>query len=247
MTDTPSSDLVKINVKEILSFFDEKPDWSIKHATSVVGVIGEDLNAACFQRYMESNGAKATVLQDPVGTGKRKGPRLDRWIKVDCPHGSRTLFQTEIKNWSAHAIGGETLPVDASHAEVTKYKQKRWKDKWDSRKRTLKNDYIAKVMVPMKPPSDLGLKEENIRPLLIFWEALGPKARSHLFCMTNLTYNFPFNIPSTWPNSMTYEFPELWVFSVSSYLRSIKDAIIELPMPNVASRLQALERLTSVM
>ena len=71
---TSSSEFVTINVEETLRFFDEKPDWSIKQATGVVGVVGEDLNAACFQRYVESKGAKATVLCNSVTTGGRKGP-----------------------------------------------------------------------------------------------------------------------------------------------------------------------------
>ncbi len=111
-----SSFKVTKKVKELLHFFDEKPDWSRGQATSVVGVIGEDLNTACFQSYLESTGGSAKVLTDTksskplsVTTGKQKGPRLDRWMDVNWPDGSSTVFQTEIKNWSAHAIGGKVL------------------------------------------------------------------------------------------------------------------------------------------
>ena len=238
-----SSELVTINVKEILSFFDEKPVWSINHASGVAGVVGEDLNVSCFQRYIESNGAKVTVRTDPVTTGRRKGPRLDRWIVVDWLDGRRTVFQTEIKNWSAHAIGVRTLPVRATPEEVAEYKQPRWQMMWDSQRRTLTFDLVAKVLVPMKPPPDL--EGEDILPLLIFWEALGPRDQpdSPLFKMEGPTGGFQFDPPRTWPSPG--KFRSLWVFSVSSYLRSISDDIIELRMPVAADRLRILKRLFS--
>ncbi len=246
MTDTSSSVSVTIDVQETLRFFDEKPDWSNKHATGIVGVLGEDLNAACFQCYIESKGGSVAVLQDTVGTGGKKGPRLDRWITVDWSDGSKTVFQTEIKNWSAHAKGGKTLPVNAPSKEVADYKQRRWKERWDSSRRTLNDDKTAKVLVPMKPPSGLEERRESIRPLLIFWEAIGPRNKSgdHLFHMDKPTCDFPFDIPSTWPQPpYEREFPSLWVFSVSSYLRSIPDTTIELQMPNAVARLRIIESL----
>ena len=239
-----SSEFVAINVEEVLRFFDEKPDWSIKQVAAVVGVVGEDLNAACFQHYVESTmGAKVTVRTDPVTTGRRKGPRLDRWIVVDWPDKARTAFQTEIKSWSAHAFGGRTLPVRATPEQVAEYKRPRWQMMWDRDRRTLTFREIAKVLVPMKPPCDLGADE--ILPLLIFWEVLGrpDQAESHLFKAEGPTGGFSFDPPATWPPAGT--FPALWVFSVSSYLRSIRDTSVELHMPNAARRLQILRRLFS--
>ena len=243
--------MVTIYVEDVLRFFDEKPDWAEKHATGIVGIVGEDLNAACFQHYLESTGARAIVLKDPdsnkphrVTTGNRKGPWLDRWIEVDWRDGSKTVFQTEIKNWSAHAIGGKTLSVSASPEEVTNYKQTRWEGHWVVQRHTLREPYTAKVLVRMKPPD--GVDEKISRPLLIFWEALGPRdqADSHLFSMEAPSCDFPFALPGTWPRP--YEFPELWVFSVSSYLRSIPDASIRLDMPDAADRIQILNRLFSI-
>ena len=238
-----SPEFVTINVEEILRFFDEKPEWAIGHVAGVAGVVGEDLNVSCFQRYIESNGAKVTVRTDPVTTGRRKGPRLDRWIVVDWPDGRRTVFQTEIKNWSSHSFGGKTLPVRATPEKVTEYKQPRWQMMWDSQRRTLTFSEVAKVLVPMKPPPDL--EGEDILPLLIFWEALGPRDQpdSHLFKMEGPTGGFPFDPPPTWPSPG--KFRALWVFSVSSYLRSIPDACIELRMPVAADRLRILKRLFS--
>lgn len=246
MKSVASSPQVTINPRELLRFFDEKPAWSIGHATSVVGIAGEDLNAACFQHYLEARCAKVRVLDTPVTTGQTRGPRLDRWIDVAWSSGSRTVFQTEIKNWSAHAVGGKVLPVSASPEEVAVYKQARWERRWDEERQTLNWHPTAKVLVRMKPPE--GIDERSIRPLLILWEAIGPrdKAEDHLFSV-NVTCDFNFPLPSTWPTPNErpnlWDFQELWVFSVSSYLRSIPEASVELYMPNVAHRLGVLERM----
>ena len=72
-------------------------------------MLGEDLSAASLQHCLESNGASyVNVRPETVGTGRQKGPRLDRWIEADLADGRRVLFQTEIKSWSAWAIGWET-------------------------------------------------------------------------------------------------------------------------------------------
>lgn len=111
----PQNQLMSINIKQTLEFFDEKPEWSHKHATAIVGVLGEDLAAAAFQHCLERNGGRnISIVDETVGTGGRKGPRLDRWIRADLPDNRRVLFQTEIKNWSAHAIGGKTLKAGES-------------------------------------------------------------------------------------------------------------------------------------
>ena len=199
-------------------------------------MVGEDLNSACFQHYAtKSRGATVEVLPGPVTTGKQRGPRLDRWIKADWPDGSKILYQTEIKNWSAHAIGGNDLPVDAKPQKVAAYKQKCWHRHWDSKSGILRGNSCAKVLVPMKCPA--GLDARKIRPLLIFWEALGPKdADDHLFSVNARRPHYP-DFPK-FP-----ELTELWVFSVSSYLRSLKDTHICLPMPHAARRIQALNRM----
>lgn len=242
MTETLSEALVTINVKELLSFFDETPDWSDKHASAVVGVVGEDLNAACFQHYLKAQGATAVIRPENVTTGKQKGPRLDRWIEVEWPDGSETVFQAEIKGWSAHAISGEKLEVQATAEEVEAYKRKRWEHRWDSERRALKIPMTAKVLVEMTPPCDLEGKA--IRPLLIFWEALGPReaAGKQLFYESEPSCDPPFGWRNDWPKKL-HKFPELWVFSVSSYLRSIPDARISLPMPVASARFSALRRL----
>ena len=218
-----------VDVRETIKFFDEIPSYSEKQATSVVSVTGEDLAAGCFQRYLEKKeGATVCIRSESVTTGKRKGPRLDRWIVVDWPDGSQVTFQTEIKNWSAHAIGGERLPLNISAAELRDYKKKMWEGLWDSDDQSI-NDYDhGKVLTRMNPPDDLAAS--HILPLLILWTPIAPESEPDS-CLFKVSTN-----PSC-------GFNELWVFSISSYLRSIRKSKICLRMPIAAKRLQILNSL----
>jgi hypothetical protein len=72
----------------------------------------------------------------------------------------------------------------------------------------------------------------------MFWEAIGPRddAYEHLF-----------RVPT--PPNGQHEFNELWVFSASSYLRSLMDTntvSIALRMPEAAERLKVLKQLVSI-
>ena len=239
MDDVSDSALLSVDVEGLLNFFDEKPDWSVGHATGIVGIVGEDLNTACLQHYLKCRGATATVLQNPrtgkpwpVNTGQTKGPRLDRWIQVDWPDRSSTVFQTEIKSWSAHAFGGVRFPLSGSVREVRKRKREQWDCLWDSRKKRLKHPLTLKVLEPMKPPG--GVDPVTVRPLLIFWAALESRKApdDHLFRV----------------EVSGAEFQELWVFSVSGYLRSRLSAGVtrmDLEMPDAVRRLRTLNRMFS--
>ena len=242
MSSTLSSDtsLVTVHVEDLLRFFDEKPDWALKRATSVVGIAGEDLSAACFQYYVTSKGGSACVLRETdstrplrVTTGNKKGYWLDRWIRVKLSDGSGYALQTEIKSWSSHAIQGRTLPVPATTEQLREYKVARWKQHWDLERLCLKGTYTAKVLTRMKVPKEVG--ESKVQPLLIFWEALAPEGEvdKHLFNV---------KVAKDAPG----HFKELWVFSVSSYLRSIQESTLDLEMPEAAGRLGVLDRLFTV-
>ena len=236
----PSSSILTADIEGLLNFFDQKPDWSVGHATGIVAVVGEDLNAACLQHYVKCRGGSTTVLRHPitgkpfaVTTGHTKGPRLDRWIKLQWPDRSAIVFQTEIKNWSAHAFGSVPFPLSGSLREVRRRKREQWDSLWDSRKKRLKNPLTEKVLVPMRPPDcvDHGVE---VLPLLIFWAAVESrkKPNDHLFQV----------------DVAGAEFKKLWVFSVSGYLRSLRSegvASIELEMPDAARRLWSLNRLFS--
>ena len=135
------------------------------------------------------------------------------------------------------------MHLDASPQKVREHREKRWANEWSSKCRTLKHPYICKVLLPMKPPK--ALENETIKPLLIFWAVLGPQD-TPLSKVDDLTYDFPFNKPANWPNEIPNKFSELWVFSVSTYLRGIGADTLELPMPNAATRVRLLNHLVSL-
>ena len=173
-TMTTGDSLLTLDVREALEFFDDPPPSAIGHATAVVGVLGEDLAAGLFSHCIRVNKlGKTKVMQgEKVVRGGRKGPWLDRWIEVEWSKGGTTLFQTEIKNTSAHGTHGESLTLDASETEIRGRKLERWGEIWDPVKRGLTWKEAAKVLVPMQPPK--GFDPESVLPLLLLWNVVGP-------------------------------------------------------------------------
>ena len=172
-TVTTGDSLLTLDVREALAFFDDPPPSAIGHATAVVGVLGEDLAAGLFSHCIRVNKlGKTKVMQgEKVVRGGRKGPWLDRWIEVEWSKGGTTLFQTELKNTSAHGTHGESLTLDASETEIRGRKLERWGEIWDPVKRGLTWKEAAKVLVPMQPPE--GFDPESVLPLLLLWNVVG--------------------------------------------------------------------------
>ena len=217
---------LKIDVRLLLEFFDEKPHESVGHATAVVGVAGEDIGVGLLKHYLEcTRNAKVRIIPATPTTGKRKGPRLDRWVDVAWPDGSGQLFQTEIKNWSAHAIGGRILKVNAPEDEVSRFGVERWQ----GHVRSMDWRAIGKVLTPMRKPWDVD-PSHTLEPLLIYWWVIHPEGGGESFFAHDL-------------GAASAEFSRLWYFSMSSYLRSLNEATIELDMPNAANRISWLHRL----
>ena len=228
-----------IDVQETIRFFDEVPDYSYKQAPGIIAVAGEDLAVGCFQKHLEAQRATVcvrhiengdSICPEPVTTGKKRGPRLDRWVVVDWPDKGRTVFQAEIKNSAAHGWGGKTICLNASAEKLRAYSQREWNGLWDPESQSLRGPENAKVLVPMKPPDDLS--GEHILPLFICWTPVAPESEQD---------NFLFKV-ATRP-SPTCGFNKLWVFSISSYLRSLEKPRIALKMPVAAAKLHTLNRL----
>ena len=100
-------------------------------------------------------------------------------------------------------------------------------------KRLLRDPGAAKVLKKMKVPADPDLKRACVKPLLICWTPMAPE---------NEPDSFLFQV-ATRPNPPDCDFSELWVFSISSYLRSLEQATIALKMPIAAAKLRTLDRL----
>ena len=106
----------QLDLEQLIHFFDETPKDSVKQATSMVAVFGEDLGLALLREYCEKKGYSFNLLEGICTMQKQGGSRLDAWIRVDTDPekkiGPVYYFQTEIKNWSAHALDGEYIPLD---------------------------------------------------------------------------------------------------------------------------------------
>lgn len=217
---------MKLNVKELLDFFDNKKD-DIRHdISSVIGVVGEDLGAALFKRYYEETfGKKVIISPFPVVSGTMKGPRLDRWIYIEQSKDKFVAYQTEIKNWSAYAIGARKVGIDPK--DIPSVGLLNWQDRIERLQHKDKNGE-NKVFYPMKKPIDFPA-DTNPESLMIYWYVLSKDGR-------NLNPFFQLNM------NVNGNTRKLSVFSMSNYLRSIKSENINLDMPSAEKRIRLLSK-----
>jgi len=216
--------MVEIDIIELLKFYDEKIQTSVHHATAINAIAGEDLGAGLITHYLNRKNNSAKVLQDPCTQKTKRGYRLDRWI-LAIRNDKKIYYQTEIKNWSAHAIGGTVLKINATQDEVSEYKIKRWHKSWDGQ--TLTEKAARKVLTPMKPIEE----NSKVEPLICFWMSMHPEGKKEPFFSVDIKDK---------------NFSRLWVFSMSAYLRNLlnsgeKKATLE--MPDTESRVAWLNTL----
>ena len=145
-------------------------------------------------------GQRAEALNGPCTTGKKKGVRLDAWVLADDGAGAKVLYQVEVKNWSAHAIGGARLNLDAAPAKIAAHKIDRWQQQSDDASGTFRDESVAKVLVRMRAPQDCDLQE----PVICYWWGVHPEGADEPL--------FQRQIRDHWCT-------RVWIFSMSSYLR----------------------------
>ena len=219
--------MIEIDVVKILEFYDEEVPSSLHHATAINAVAGEDIGAGLILHYLKQKNISAKILSEKCSQRTKKGVRLDRWI-LAIKNGKKVYYQTEIKNWSAHAIGGKILKINATPKETSEYKIKRWNHFWDGK--TLRAEKARKVLTPMKPIED----KSKVEPLICFWDLMHPSGKKEPF----------FSVPLKDEN-----FSRLWVFSMSAHLRNLlssgeKKIILE--MSETKSRIEWLKTMFRV-
>lgn len=215
--------LLELDIVAALRFFDEAVRESRYHATAVVAIAGEEMAIGLLADYFRQQGVTASVLPGPVTQGTPKGSRLDRWLRVSRDR-EVTYYQTEIKNWSAHAIGGKVLRVGATPAQLEAYKIERWNKQWDGH--TFRQESVLKVLTPMKPP----VVDARVEPMICFWEALHPTGGLEPLFSVQLDNQY---------------FSRVWVFSMSAYLRCCLGSgatSLQLEMPDTTNRLTWLHK-----
>ena len=106
-----------------------------------------------------------------------------------------------------------------------------WQSAWDEETQTLRDKKgSAKVLLPMKIPEDLS--GERVKPLLICWTPMAPEKELD---------SFLFRVEARF--SLECDFRELWIFSISSYLRNLNESEISLNMPMTVARYRIFDRL----
>ena len=188
-----------INLKQLIEFFDEKVPSSIGHATALCSVLGEDIGVFLIQHYFEKENYKVNVYDAPCTQGTKKGERLDKWISIEKDN-KRILYQVEIKNWSAHAIGGKTIALDADENSLKKHRNDRWQNQFKNKMPNKKS--TNKVLLKMKPPEP----NYEVKPMLCFWDAMHYEGDDEPFFEIKITHD---------------NFSNLCVFSMSTYIRNL--------------------------
>jgi len=223
---------MKLDIKELLDFFDDTP--SKGNASAIVGMLGEDLNAAVYKHFTRNN---VEVQGDSVVQGFKGGKNLDRWI-LDTKKNS--LYQVEIKSWSATAIGGRRLKSDAGDEEISRIAKYYWDQQMNSSfsKEKKHPNNVSKVLLKMRPPEKY--KTLNVEPLLIYWMPITSDPNG-LNPLSKLPVTYLYSVIKT-------DFNELTIFSVSLYLRQLYKKgkgkkVIDLDMPHFKHRMDILSRL----
>jgi len=226
---------MKLNIKELLDFFDDKKDSEKGDANALMAVMGEDLNAAVYKHFRNN---KVEILHDEsVLAGGKGGKWLDRWV-VDKEN--KKIFQCEIKNWGATALGGKKLSSDANDENTKKVAKHHWG-------RELNNNFsetkehpngVTKALLAMRKPK--GYEKYKVESLLIYWMPITSDPNG-LNPLSKLPVTYLHSVIKT-------DFNELTIFSVSLYLRQLYKKgkgkkVVDLDMPHFKHRMDILTRL----
>lgn len=219
----------KIHLRELLKFYDYRVPSANTHASAVNALLGEDLAVALLVHYFKSEGLNVLALNEVCTQGTKRGNRLDKWILVNSSTGS-IIYQVEIKNWSAHSIGGKSVKLDADEAYMRDYRLKRWRFQFNEEKKVPSQKETLKVLTKMRVPT--AYKNFKHEALLCFWEAMHPKGE--------LEALFEVDVQSE-------SFSKLKIFSMSNYVSQLLKTTdtLEVEMADADARIDWLNRIYS--
>lgn len=225
------------NIDELIKFYDLKGE-NHKHASSVTGLIGEDLITGIFKHYLESQNSNVNVTILPDNPKEEKGRWLDRWIVQEI--GTKNIcFQTEIKNWSAHSLGGVHFEYDPNNPLnfETSDSDKIFDKTWDDQKFEFKDAAVNKVLKQMKSNAELdSIPNKTIEPLVCFWMPITKSSVKEPIIELKIS------------NTNT-NFDRVTIFSSSIYLRQLRrdgKTKIEIESGQIATRMERLNNLFSI-
>jgi len=219
----------KLHLRELLNFYDYRVPSSNTHASAVSALLGEDLAVALLVHYFKCEGLDVLVLDEVCTQGTQRGNRLDKWISVKSSTTS-IIYQVEIKNWSAHSIGGKSVKIDADEDYMRDYRLKRWRLQFNEETQVPSQKETLKVLTKMRVPT--ACKNFKHEALLCFWEAIHPKGE--------LEALFEVDVHSE-------SFSKLKFFSMSNYVSLLLKTTetLEVEMADADARIDWLKRLYS--
>ena len=233
---------VKINIEEIIRFYDNKEEVDKSHASAITGLAGEDLAAGLIVHYFNNRNKNETctiVKNDKkqsdhsVSEEKKNGKKLDRWICVKEGN-NKIYYQTEIKNWSSHSKGGEKVSLDIEEQKLINLSRKMFQLYCNCENEKLidfHDDSINKVLLKMNNPSGYNEQNDTIEPLVCFWFPVLSPTLSECLPFFSVQLN-----EKKFKNLLHF-------FSMSIYLRNLlKTGVkeIDIEMPNFTERVKKL-------
>lgn len=217
----------RLHLRELLNFYDYRVPSSNTHASAVNAVLGEDLAVALLVHYFKGDGLEVVALDEVCTQGTQRGFRLDKWIAVKSKKDS-VIYQVEIKNWSAHSIGGKPVMQDADEQYMRDFRIKRWNVQFNAEKKVPSQKETLKVLTKMRVPTEYGNYKH--KALLCFWEPLHDNGELKAF--------FEVDVESD-------AFNKLSVFSMSNYVSELRKTTetLEVEMPDADARIEWLRKL----
>jgi len=219
-------DHLLVNVKQLLSFYDENRQMQ-PHSNAIKTLAGEELGFALVIEYFKRVGVTAKLLNRRCNVGSRSGSRLDGWLETTSSSSATiTYYQVEVKSWSIHGVGGDctTLGLASTSDEVVAYKKRLWTSYWSNG--SFIEPQLNKVLKRMRADPTWV----QVEPLAVVWSAMHPEGKRDEF----------FSVPLS-----GHTFPRISVFSMSSFLRNIVQVEPELllHLPSTAKRIRLLNTL----
>jgi hypothetical protein len=228
---------IVINIDEIIMFYDLKGE-NHKYASSITALIGEDLISGIFKHFLQGLNYNSEVIILPENPKEKNGKWLDRWI-IQKIENAVTCYQTEIKNWSAHSLGGKHfdyiknsyLSFDISESN------KIFAKTWDSNKQEFQDPSVNKVLKKMKANDTIErYTQKTIEPLVCFWMPITRNSVIEPIIEINI-------------DDKIQEFKKVTIFSASIYLRKLKSSgidNIEIEPGSIIKRMKKLNDLFTI-
>ena len=202
---------MKLNIQKTIKLFDEKIPENGGHISGIIGLFGEELLIQIFAHYLKAIEYEVSIYNEIPKTGNLKGSRLDAWI--ECKKGNqRFLYQTEVKNWSAYAVGGKSVPLNIDEKKLRKQSRDRHDQQFNEHFQKSQKTIVNKVLIPMMPPKNANVK--IAKPVVIYWWPISQDG-------TNPFMRFRPNKKLLKKLKSPSNFRQVFVFSASLYLRSL--------------------------